>query len=317
MKLKFEVRDKVNRPIGTTVIGFDWKGRGWAVTEDKANAWKRVASRKIGRFEFKDWGVLWMFDQMRNIAIVHDSPRSSTDMNRTKSTARLFDPVDATLKDAHALWELEMGSASRWRVINTQALPFERTAYMNRLSSLFPAPYDVSKDSSNYALLTNSLKKDDKTVLATPGYTTCGSLPGFISRQVALSKGLKGPQRDAWMTKYSLEGTNRVRDIGLAYGCWVEAASDKKPKPGDIYALLNYGLTDRKGGGISHVGVFEKETGNQWTTLDLGQAGGFDGKRNTREYKAGTTELTGEANQGGGMRTVAGWVDLEKYFKVG
>jgi hypothetical protein len=317
MKLKFEVRDQVNRPIGTTVIGFDWKGRGWAVAEDKSGAWNRVSSRKIGRFEFKEWGVMWMFDNVRKFAIVHDSPQGAMDMNRTKSTARLFDPVDPSLKDAHALWELEMAAASRWRVINTQALPFDRSAYINRLNSLFPAPYDVSKDSSNYALLTNTLKKDNKVVLATPNYTTCGSLPGFISRQVALSKGLKGTQYEAWMNKYSLEGTNRVRDIGLAYNCWVEAASDKKPKQGDIYALLNSGLTDRRTSGISHVGVFEKETGNQWTTFDLGQAGGFDGKKNTREYKAATTQLTGEANQGGGMRTVAGWVDLERYFKLG
>ena len=317
MKLNFEVRDFFNTPVGTAVVAFDWKGKGWAVTEDKTGAWKRVASRKIGKFEFKDWGVIWMWDQTKNIAIIHNSPRSAFDMNWTNGTARLYDPADSALKDAHALWNLEIGAASRWRIINTQALPFDRTAYMNRLSSLFPAPYDVSKDSSNYALLTNTLKKDNKVVLATPGYTTCGSLPGFVSRQVALSKGLKGKQHETWMNKYSLEGTNRVRDIGVAHNCWVEAATDKKPKPGDVYALLNYGVTDRKSGGISHVGVFEKEVGNQWTTLDLGQAGGFDGKRNTREYKSGSTELTGEINQGGGMRTVAGWVDLEKYFKVG
>jgi len=317
MKLNFAVRDAGNATIGTATVAFDWKGKGWVVTEDKAGAWKRVASRKIGKFEFKDWGVIWMFDQKRNIAIVHNSPRNQTDMSILGGTARLYEPVDETLKDAHALWNLELGAGGKWRIMNFQPLPFDRNAYIARLQQLFPAPYDVTNDSSNYSILTSKLSKDDKVVKATANYTTCGSLPGFMSRQVALSKGLKGKKQEEWMNKYSLDGTNRVRDIGLAHGCWVENGSGKRPKPGDIYALLNYGVTDKKAGGISHVGVFEKEVGTQWTTFDLGQGGGFEGKKNTREYKASTMELTGEINQGGGFRTVAGWVDLEGYFKVG
>ena len=317
MKLNFAVRDGGNAAIGTATVAFDWKGKGWVVTDDKNGAWKRVASRKIGKFEFKDWGVIWMFDQARNIAIVHNSPRSQMDMSAIGGTARLYEPVDETLKDAHALWNLDLGVGGKWRMMTFQALPFDRTAYMARLQQLFPAPYDIANDSSNYSILTSKLSKDDKVVKATANYTTCGSLPGFVSRQVALSKGLKDQRHKDWMNRYSLDGTNRVRDIGLAYNCWVENASGKRPKPGDVYALLNYGVTDKKTGGISHVGVFEKETGTQWTTFDLGQAGGFDGKKNTREYKAATLELTGEINQGGGFRTVAGWVDLEKYFKVG
>ena len=315
MKLNFEVRDTMNRAIGNTTVAFDWKGRGWAVTDDKMGAWKRVASRKIGRFEFKDWGVIWMFDQMKNIAIVHDSPRSAFDMNWTRGTARLYQPLDGSLKDAHAIWNLDMGGISRWRVINTMKLPFDRSAYINRLNSMFPAPYDLSEN-SNYFFLTHGVNKD--TVKKDhPGYTSCGSLPGFVSAQVALSKGHLNDAQKKWVEKYGLEGTNRVRDQGRAHGCWVEAATDKKPKPGDVYALLNYGVTDKLGGGISHVGVFEKEVGTQWTTFDLGQGGGFDGKKNTREYRPGPCELTGEINQGGGFRVVAGWVDLEKYFKIG
>lgn len=315
MKLNFEVRDTMNRSIGKTTVAFDWGGKGWAVTDDKLGAWKRVATRKIGKFVYHPWGVIHMMDQARTVAIVHDSPRSAFDMNWVRGTARLFQPLDATLKDAHALWNLDMGGVSRWRVINTMKLPFDRTAYMNRISSLFPAPYDLSEN-SNYTFLTKGVNKD-KVKTEHPGYTSCGSLPGFVAQQVALSKGHMGDAQKKWVEKYGLEGTKRVRDQGRAFNCWVEAASDKRPKPGDVYALLDYGATDKKAGGISHVGVFEKESGNQWTTLDLGQGGGFDGKRNTREYRPGPCELTGEINQGGGFRVVAGWVDLEKYFKVG
>ena len=51
------------------------------------------------------------------------------------------------------------------------------------------------------------------------------------------------------MTKYSLDGTNRVRDIGLATAAGSNHGSGKKPKPGDIYALLNHGVTDKKTAG--------------------------------------------------------------------
>ena len=64
MKLNFAVRDGGNPTIGTATVALHWKGKGpGSVTEDKAGAWKRVASRKIGKFEFKDWGVIWMFDR--------------------------------------------------------------------------------------------------------------------------------------------------------------------------------------------------------------------------------------------------------------
>lgn len=58
MKLNFAVRDGGNATIRNATVAFDWKGKGWVVMEDKAGAWKRVASRKIGRFEFKDWDVI-------------------------------------------------------------------------------------------------------------------------------------------------------------------------------------------------------------------------------------------------------------------
>ncbi len=313
MFLKFEVFDSQQKALGITSVTFDWKAHMWAVSSDKANAWKRVAAVRSGKFEVKEWGVMWLWDKARNIAILHDSPKTSTDIHTLKGTARLYDPVDPLLKDTHAKWNIEVSNASKVAMVLHRPLPFTRSAYIERLNMLFPAPYL----SINNDLLTSKLRKDDPKVLAAPGkYTTCGSLPGFVSGQVALSKGHKALTYTNWMNTNSLNGTNRVRDIGVARGCWVEAAPDKKPKPGDIYALLDRGLTDKKTGGIAHVGVFERELGNRWSTFDLGQAGGFDGSKNTREYKPATTELFGETNQGGGFRTVAGWVDLERYFNI-
>lgn len=312
MFIKFDVCDNQNKVLGTTALTLDWNAHMWAVTEDKSGAWKRVAAKRSGKFEFKDWGVMWMWDQSRNIAIVHDSPKNANDSTKTKGTARLYDPVDQSLKDAHSQWKQELSNAVKVSLVMHKPLPLTRSAFIERLNMLFPAPYL----SINNDLLTSKLRKDDPKVAATPNYTTCGSLPGFVSGQVALAKGKKGQKYTDWMKKNSLNGTNRVRDLGTALGCWVESAPDKKPKPGDIYVLLDRNKTNKKVDGVSHVGVFECEMGKLWRTLDLGQAGGFDGSKNTREYKAATCELWGENNQGGGYRTVAGWVDLERYFSA-
>jgi len=294
-------------------LTLDWASKSWQVADDKTGAWKQVTAAKKGKFEYKDWGVLWLFDGTKNIVIVHNSPSRAMDYDTMTGTARLYD-VEPSMKDTILRWTLDVGKDSKFFAITKSPLPFTRAAYIERLRWLMPAPYL----SSNNDLLTDKLRKDDPKVTSTAGkYTSCGSLPGFVSKQVAASKGLKGTAFNNWMTKYSLNGTNKVRELGMANGCWVEASSDKKPKPGDIYALLNYGVSNKATDGISHVGVFDSVHGSQWRTLDLGQHGGFDGDINMREYKPGTTELYGESNQGGGFRVLAGWVDLEKYFNLG
>lgn len=313
MYLRFEVNDDQAKSIGSTKLALDFRSHMWSVAEDKAGAWKRVSSGKLGKFEVKEWGVMWLWDKARNIAILYDTPKSGTDLTAVSGQARLYAPVDDGLKDSIINWTLDPGSAGKASMVMHSPLPFDRAAYIKRLNLLFPAPYGTL----NNDLLTDSLRKDDPKVLSSPGkYTTCGSLPGFISKQVALSKGLKGDAFTRWVETYSLNGTWRVREIGVKLGCWVESAPDKRPKPGDIYALLDHGKTNKKNDGISHVGVFEREVGSNWSTFDLGQAGGFDGAKNTRDFKPASCELWGESNQGGGYRTVAGWVDLERYFKV-
>jgi len=312
MLLKFEVVNNKNYAIGNSTITLNWTSRTWLLTEDKTDAWKRISQAKTGKFEYKDWGVIWMWDQGKNIVIVHDAPSKALDFDTLKGTARLYEPYQNDMKDAILKWTLDLGQISKFSAIINSPLPFSRAAYIGRLNWLMPAPYlSVNND-----ILTDRLRKDDPKVAKVANYTSCGSLPGFVSKQVAFSKGLKGDAFNRWMGTFSLNGTHKVRDTGVKYGCWVEAAPNKKPKPGDVYVLLDRGKTDRKADGISHVGIFEMESGNNWSTFDLGQSGGFDGKKNSREYKPATTELYGESNQGGGFRTIAGWVDLERYWKV-
>lgn len=312
MLIRFEVDTRGNQAMWPALI-LNWASKSWQLTEDKSGTWGRVTEAKTGKFEYKDWGVLWLFDGLKNIVIVHNSPSRAMDYDTITGTARLYD-VEPAMKDTHLRWALEVGTDSKFFAIARSPLPFTRVAYIERLRWLMPAPYL----SSNNDLLTDKLRKDDPKVTGTAGkYTSCGSLPGFVSKQVAASKGLKGTAFNNWMTRYSLNGTNKVRDLGMAQNCWVEASTDKKPKPGDIYALLNHGATNKKTDGISHVGVFDSVHGDKWKTLDLGQRGGFDGDVNLREYKPATTELYGESNQGGGFRVLAGWVDLERYFTLG
>jgi hypothetical protein len=260
----------------------------------------------------KEWGVMWMLAKTKNIAIVYDSPTNAVDFKTLKGSARVYEPDHSEFQDAIIKWTLDPGSSGKVQMIMHNPAPLSRNAYVQRINMLFPAPYM----SLNNDLLTNKLRKTDPAVLKSPGkYTSCGSLPGFVSQQVALSKGLKKQAYTDWMKKNSLNGTNRVRDLGKQLGCWIESKPGLLPKSGDVYVLLDRGKTDKANDGISHVGVVESPSANSWTTMDLGQSGGFDGLKNTREYKSGTCELYGESNQGGGYRTVGGWVDLEGYFK--
>ena len=313
MFVKFDIFNNKKQFVGTSAVSFDWKAHAWLVTEDKTGAWNNVAANRSGKFELKDWSVIWMWDQLKNIAIIWDPPKNGTDLTALKGSARLYDPLNSSsFKDAIANWTIDPGSAGKVSMVMHVPLPFTRNAYVQRVDMLMPAPYM----SLNNDLLTNKLRKTDKVVAATPHYTTCGSLPGFVTQQVALSKGLKGQAVTDWVNKFSLNGTNRVRSLGNQYHCWEESAPNKRPKPGDIYALLDRDKTDKANAGISHVGMIADASGSNWTTMDLGQGGGFDGCKNTRPYKADTCEIWGENNQGGGYRTVAGWVDLEKYFKL-
>lgn len=94
-------------------------------------------------------------------------------------------------------------------------------------------------------------------------YTTCGSLTGYVATLLKDSTGFGG--------------TNGIRTKGLLYQAWVEPTGKNRPLPGDMYALL-----DGSGTIITHVGVIQDASGNTWTTADMGQGGGWDGKKGVK-----------------------------------
>lgn len=163
------------------------------------------------------------------------------------------------------------------------------------LPGVLPSAYGQQK----FIKLTFGLTKDNPNV--TPGYTTCGSLPMYIARML----------KDQVIT-----GTNGVRTAGVKKNAWVVADGVKRPQPGDLYALLNQGETDRVNGGVAHVGVILDATGNHWKTADAGQGDGWAADYVTREYDAQAGTLTGEVVKATGARpprVLAGWIDLDKY----
>src|SRR6476619_79007 len=87
MFLIFDVSDNKDNPVGSTKLALDFRSQMWSVNEDKSGAWKKVAISKLGKFEIKEWGVMWLWDKSRNIAIVYDTPRTGTDLNSVAGQA--------------------------------------------------------------------------------------------------------------------------------------------------------------------------------------------------------------------------------------
>jgi hypothetical protein len=304
MHLKVEVFNNKQVLAGNAIINLDWKTHRWSLGEDKLNAWTHITTAKTGTFDFKDWDVLWLWDKARNIAIVWNAPKAALDFSNKNGQARLYDPVDPNYKDGIVNWSIDIPASTEAaaRAAFLATLPL-RPRLMAILREVLPCTYD----DKNYKKIAPGLTKQGGN------YTTCGSLPGFVTSE--LGGRPRGKGWDAYMRVRSLNGTNIVRDKGIQYGAWVEGGGSKRPKPGDIYALLNWEKTDRLKDGISHVGVIIDSTGDTWRTADMGQGTGYDGKIDTpRSYKSATGELWGESNQGGGYRYLAGWVDIEKYF---
>jgi len=168
-------------------------------------------------------------------------------------------------------------------------------AFDELLPGVLPSKYNEQK----FKKLTFGLTKDSPGVTA--GYTTCGSLPMYIARMLG---------------DKAITGTNGVRTAGVNKGAWLEAGDGARPKPGDLYALLNKDSTDRAGGGISHVGVIVDASTNEWKTADAGQGDGWAADYVTREYDPDAGTLSGEIVGTSGprpARVLAGWIDVEMY----
>lgn len=167
------------------------------------------------------------------------------------------------------------------------------------LDVLLPQVLPSSYGQQKFTKLTFGLTKDNPNV--TPGYTTCGSLPMYIARM---------------LKDNVLGGTNGLRTGGIKKNAWVVADGVKRPRPGDLYALLNKGENDKMNGGIAHVGVIIDAAGDQWKTADAGQGDGWAADYVTRQYDEATGMLSGEILNAGGARpprVLAGWIDLDVY----
>ena len=307
MFIQLNVFDTSDRFRGQARMRLNWQEKTWIVEEDQQWVWRRVGFSNVGSFEVKSWGVIWIWDQLRNPVIFHDAPQHSIDFKHQQGRGRIYDPKDSSFKDARVNWSINPVTASTASPKSVELSP-RRVRLLQVLNQVLPCTYASAK----FDKITGKLRKDSPGVGA--GYTTCGSLPGFVTSELGAGH-LKGDAWQKYMQKRSLNGTNAVRIKGIQHGAWVEADLVKRPLPGDIYALLNNGKSNRATDGISHVGVIMDASGDVWKTADMGQGGGWEGKINVeRPYKAKEGELFGETIQGGGYRILAGWVDIDKYF---
>jgi hypothetical protein len=167
------------------------------------------------------------------------------------------------------------------------------------IDELLPGVVPCAYNDQRFVKMTFGLTKQSPGVTA--GYTTCGSLPAYIARALG---------------DKAIKGTNGVRTAGVEKGAWVEAGGTARPKPGDLYALLNKNSTDRARGGISHVGVIVDASTDEWRTADAGQGDGWAADYVTREYDPEAGTLSGEIVGTSGprpARVVAGWIDVDAY----
>ena len=310
MRITLTLNDSAGKPRGTVDVVLDWATMTWKKGDETPGVWLAIAGTDAGRFQVNGT-KLEILESDRVLFTLENGPADRYDAFRSGNTqGSVTAAFDATLTGGRLTWSIDVKAL----LFPEQLSPF-RKQLLSRLQSLLDAPY-LSK---NYDILTGGLRREDKGVKSTAGvYTSCGSMPGFVVGEMARFKGLSGSAATAYIDKYSLNGTNIVRIKGVRYNCWVENDLQKRPKPGDVYALLNKGTSNKASDGISHVGVIQECSGGVWKTMDLGQGSGFDGKKDvTREYRADSGELFGETNQGGGFRVLAGWVDVDEYLKLG
>src|SRR5215470_5318837 len=99
MFIQMDVADVKNTPRGQVRVALDWQQMSWTVDNDPQQIWPKICFSKQGPFDFKDWGVIWIWDQQKhNTVIIRDSPREEADRRHGTGTARLFDPKDTTYK---------------------------------------------------------------------------------------------------------------------------------------------------------------------------------------------------------------------------
>ena len=313
MQILAEISDNRKLPQGVVRLRLDWPLKQWTMVDDPHFLWREMCFENNGRFEVKENRDIRMFDRSRHILTFCDAPTGGHDILEQEGTGQLFDPVDRNFKGGTIRWSVELMPSVK-EVGAVPALSPFRQYLLARLSQLLPCKYG----DQNYKVLCPDLTKEK--VAAIKNYSTCGSLPGFVTLEMGQFKGYTEKKAlDRYMNRYSLNGTNLIRSRGIEHNCWRECNLIDRPLPGDLYGLLDLGKHDRKRDGFCHVGVIQESSADVWKTMDLGAGpGGFDGAKDVaRAYNADAGELWGESNQGGGYRVLAGWVDVDAYLKIG
>jgi len=170
---------------------------------------------------------------------------------------------------------------------------------------------------------TSEIERDKNQAKPGPHTTTCGSLPGYVAKQLGVPASL---MRDGIASC----GLNAVRTAALKQNAWRQnsaflqmlAASagqpGPRPLPGDIYALCE---TRDPNSILVHIGIVVvpglSPIDINWWTADAGQGKWPDQECRLvqRNYELATCMMTGESTTGQirNKRMLAGWVDIDLY----
>ena len=310
---------------GTVRLQLDWGRRVWKVAPGQ-KAWVRVGYSNEGAFEWKNNGVIWIWDKPSGKAkttplIIWDAPLSPLDILHKAGDGRLYDPKDPAMKEGHFHWTIEAANAGK-AAAGPSAL---RDKAMGIINANLPAFPELDEPP-------NCVESKAKTKTDSGG-TGCGGFPGWLIGMLGPDQfpkdkvkltwtekvvdKTKNPPTETSVTKSSLNGvtdpTIGWEDLAKAIekrrgkpgSLWIlydAKEPNRRPKPGDIYTLK------QPNGWFRHVGVMVDSTGNVWKTADGGQGQGFAVGFRARTFVPSTGELTGEDKKTAYLK---GWVDLE------
>lgn len=156
----------------------------------------------------------------------------------------------------------------------------------DRFSKLAPG-FNATHNAAGELVLTSG------SIVLPKGMTTCGYLPCYVGKRFGDPRGI---------TQCGLE---QARKNAIAEGSWVKAGGDARPKPGDIFLVV-----DRNDVPL-HVGIYiGMNADGTWRTADAGQGSheAQEAKYLSRTYDPANVTLSSLA----GPRKLAGWVDLDK-----
>ena len=325
MILKLDVFDPQRMLWGTARLKLDWVLKAWSLQDDQRQVWPKVGFSRAGTFEPRDNGVIWIWDQppgqdKHNTLIIQVAPTSEYDYDHRSGLARIFDPKDPSFKDGQVRWAVDPARAATVSAKSPdgQGLTPLRRKVLEICDWALPA----------YPAVAEPPNKITKQTSSTHAHVTnCGIFPGWVAEQIGgiafapekvvfppynLKDGTLMPSTTAVvtspMTEWS-EFAKKVEKLRHAEGTlWFpfQDGSDDRPKPGDIYLLER-----PKGKGFAHVGIFISADGDEWTTADCGQGGGFAGAYSKRVFKPADGGITGEYGKPAWVR---GWVNIDNLY---